>query len=340
MATKYAAIHHYEVDATQELVGSGLAIFVGVFFNCFVVAGGLARSAVNAESGAMTQMTSCFVAIFMILALLTLTSLFYYIPMAVLAAVIEVSIISMLDFASMVKAYQIDRRDCLVMVLTFLITFFVGVTEGLFVGIGISIALVLKTTAFPHMVLLGQLPQDPQVFRDIQRYPETVQIPGYAIIRMDASPYFANCASFKGFVEKVMDGKHRSSSSKSIHTVILDASPWVDIDLMGIQTLFELRESLKKRRRPKSLLIACAKGKIRDRLRKSHFVDAEGLNHAFYASIDDAIQRRLPRLSITSLQAHSPMDMESTPCDPLLAGSVAAAVDIHQMKPYEHSSQR
>jgi SulP family sulfate permease len=45
----------YEVDATQELIAQGLSTIVGSFFNSFVPSGGLSRSAVNAESGAQTQ---------------------------------------------------------------------------------------------------------------------------------------------------------------------------------------------------------------------------------------------------------------------------------------------
>lgn len=72
-----------------------------------------------------------------------MTSFLYYIPMAVLGAVIEVSIVSMLDFPAMREAYHKDRRDFWVMVITFCFTFFIGVTEGLFAGIFISVYMVL-----------------------------------------------------------------------------------------------------------------------------------------------------------------------------------------------------
>eukprot|EP01040_Poterioochromonas_malhamensis_P003310 gene3310-3532_t len=299
VGVKYATLNHYTVDATQELVGTGVAMIVGVFFNSFVVAGGLARSAVNAESGAMTQLSSCFTATFMIIALLSLTSFFYYIPMTVLAAVIEVSIISMIDFDSMIKAYKKDRRDCFVMVITFLFTFFLGVTEGLFVGICISIAMVMKTTAFPHIVILGKLPDQPTgQYRDIKRFPEAEQIPGYAIIRMDASLYFANCNHFKSSILSAANGKFHTDS-ESIHTVIIDASAWVDIDLMGIQTLFELRDECNKHTPNKiQLLIACAKGMIRDRLKECQYIETVNMQSSFFMSIDDAILRRRPCLSI------------------------------------------
>jgi SulP family sulfate permease len=332
VALKYANTNHYKVDATQELIGTGLANMIGMVFNSFVAAGGLARSAVNAESGAQTQMAACITATCMIIALCTLTSFFYYIPMCVLAAIIEVSIISMIDFDSMVKAYHQDRRDCFVMVVTFLFTFFLGVTQGLFVGFCISIAMILKTTAFPHIVVLGKLPP-PQLtpvtspipsptpsakqrtplasssrdgsgvgstYRDIKRFPEAEQIPGYTIVRMDASLYFANCEFFKNFILSASKGKHHSTPDIPIHTVIIDASAWIDIDLAGTLSLFQLRDELQAGNNNVNLLIACAKGMIRDRLKDAQFINSDDKKFAFYMSIDDAMQGRRPRLSVTS----------------------------------------
>ena len=103
VAKKYSMIHKYEVDANQELLAEGICCIVGVFFNAFACSAGLSRSAVNAESGAMTQITGVIVASLMLLAVQFLTSLFYYIPMTVLGSIIAVSILSMLDFEEMWK---------------------------------------------------------------------------------------------------------------------------------------------------------------------------------------------------------------------------------------------
>lgn len=41
VALKFASINHYEVDATQELIAQGFSNIIGVFFNSFVVSGGM-----------------------------------------------------------------------------------------------------------------------------------------------------------------------------------------------------------------------------------------------------------------------------------------------------------
>jgi len=198
IAKKYALLNNYAVDATQELVAYGFSNIIGVLFNSFVVSGGLARTAVNAESGAKTQISGCITAVLILLSLLLLTSFFYYIPMAVLSAIIQVSIASMVDFGEMVNAYKIKKSDSLVMVVTFLATFFVGVTDGLFVGIVLSLSMIFHSTAFPYVAHLGKLPpSEGNHFKDISRFSTAQQIPGVAIIRMDATLSFVNCDYFQ-----------------------------------------------------------------------------------------------------------------------------------------------
>jgi hypothetical protein len=59
-----------------------------------------------------------------------------------------------------------------------------------------------------------------------------------------------------------------------IHLVIIDTSAWIEIDLPGIRTLFDLHQSL--RAMEVGLVVACAKGILRDRLRDAGFVTLLG----------------------------------------------------------------
>eukprot|EP01034_Spumella_vulgaris_P033321 gene33321-41119_t len=370
IAKQFAASNHYEIDATQELIAEGLTNILGVVFNSFVVSGGLARSAVNAESGAKTQIASCITALCILLALSFFTSFLYYIPMASLGAVIEVSIVPLIDYPQMVRTYHSDKRDFAVMLVTFLVTLLVGVTEGLFVGVFVSIGLVMRKTAFPSIVHLGKVVDEEVLaseidsssnsnnsngtretvnplmsslqtathmdslssvvydntstrnnninnnnsnntsekdslvpsssgicrYQDVERFPNAVQIPGVAIIRMDASLYFANCDFFKDAVKQAAQGVyHTNTRGVPIKQVIVDASAWVDLDLSGMTVLFELLKELKQS--GVQLSVANAKGVIRDRFRRALFIDALGESH-LCSSIDDALLSRPRRGSV------------------------------------------
>eukprot|EP01038_Epipyxis_sp_PR26KG_P014775 gene14775-19856_t len=314
IATKYANQFKYQVDATQELIANGLTIMLGVVFNSFIVSGGLARTAVNVESGAKSQISGCITATLMIFAVLFTTSWFYYIPMCVLAAIIQVSVMSMLDFQEMYHAYKINKNDCFVMVVTFLVTFFLGVTEGLIVGIFISIMMILHVIAFPRVVHLGKLPEEEGGhYRNILRFPQARQIPGIAIIRMDASLSFSNCNYFQTIVMDAAHGKYHTSNEK-IRQIIIDASAWIDCDLSGIKILAQVEKDLREFRLSVrnvcdendinytrdhvpgiTFSLACSKGSFRDRLRNSQIYQI--FRDKLYMSIDEAVFKIIPRCS-------------------------------------------
>lgn len=336
ISVKYAWDNHYEVDATQELIAEGLTNILGVVFHSFVVSGGLGRSAVNADSGAKTQIASCITAFCVLICLLFFTSLLYYIPMASLGAVLQVAVFPLFNYQEMLHSYRVDRRDCFVMVLTCLSTMFIGVAEGLYIGIATSTLMVVWTTAFPIIAHLGRLdagkarsntistlfsfkqgepsggsaavatsqnsvlepnmvqeevtwgPGEHHYYRNVERYPEAVQIPGFAIVRMDASLYYANSAYFKETIIAASKGEYHSNKDVPIKKVIIDASAWVSMDLAAVKTLFELQKELATAKPPVVLAIAAAKAVIRDQLKKAKFVSVLGREN-LNMSIDDAI---------------------------------------------------
>merc|ERR1711871_507313 len=106
VATKYSLEKQYEVRASQELIASGLANLFGSFFNSYVCSAGLARSAVNAEAGAQTQVSGMISGSMVIFALLFMTEAFYYVPMATLGAIIMIGVISMVKFEDFQNAYK------------------------------------------------------------------------------------------------------------------------------------------------------------------------------------------------------------------------------------------
>ena len=182
-------------------------------------------------------------------------------------------------------AYREHRKDCIVMVCTFLFTFFVGVSEGLFVGIGISLAMIIHSTAFPRVVHLGKLPEaEGGHYKDISRYTYAEQFPGIAVIRMDATLFFGNAAHFKDMVLRAAAGEFHSHPDVPIEKIVIDATSWIDIDLAGVKVLSELKDELKT----VTIAIANAKGHVRERLLNSPYINENALLYK-NSSIRDAV---------------------------------------------------
>ena len=129
----------YKVGANQELVALGISNFIGSFFQSYPVTGGFSRSAVNYQSGANTPLTSIFSAAIVGFTLLFLTPLFYYLPHAILAAVIMVAVSSLIDIKYAINLIKFSKWEFVLLLVTFITTLNFSMVPGIVTGIVLSI---------------------------------------------------------------------------------------------------------------------------------------------------------------------------------------------------------
>ncbi|WP_328522555.1 hypothetical protein [Kribbella sp. NBC_00359] len=63
---------------------------------------------------------------------------------------------------------------------------------GLFVGIGISMLLLLTARPAPNVAVLGRTPGAATVWVDRARHPGSIAEPGVLVVRVESGLYFAN----------------------------------------------------------------------------------------------------------------------------------------------------
>ncbi|XP_074870272.1 sodium-independent sulfate anion transporter isoform X2 [Carettochelys insculpta] len=97
IAKAFASRNNYRVDANQELLAMGLTNLLGSFVSSYPVTGSFGRTAVNAQTGVCTPAGGLITGTLVLLSLAYLTSLFYYIPKAALAAVIICAVAPVFD---------------------------------------------------------------------------------------------------------------------------------------------------------------------------------------------------------------------------------------------------
>jgi len=128
-----------------ELVGVGLANFFTPFFGGIPVSGAIARTTLNAKSGSKSRIAAMMNALFLLGMMLLLAPLVNHIPLAALAGILVLLSIKMVDVE---VAYQLlrdhDWTDFLLLMVTFLLTIFVGLTFGIAVGMAIASMVFLK----------------------------------------------------------------------------------------------------------------------------------------------------------------------------------------------------
>lgn len=270
----------YKVDANQELIALGGANLGGAFFQSFPVTGGFSRTAVNEQAGANTTLASMITAVLIGLTVIFLTPLFYYLPNAVLAAIIMVAVAGLFDLKEMKHLWRTDKRDLAMLLVTFISTLVLGIEEGIAVGVVLSLILVVYSTTRPHSAELGRL-GDSKNYRNINRYAEANVDDEILIYRYDSSLYFANVEHFE---ETLTDRMERHGNS--LELVILDASAINTIDSTGIHALEEMINNVKEK--GVKFFIAGAIGPVRDKLKKSGIQEAMGEENFFF-DVDDAV---------------------------------------------------
>ena len=270
----------YRIVPNQELIALGVTKIGGAFFQAFPTTGSFTRSAINDEAGAKTGISSIIAAIIICLTLLFITPLFYFLPKAILAAIIIGAVKSLIDYKEAFHLWKHDRRDFLTFLTTFLITLVLGIQSGVLVGIILSLALMVYTNSRPHIAILGRIPGT-RHFRNIDRFEHAQQQKDILIMRFDAQLYFGNANYFREFIENSVE-----QNLPHLKLLILDASSIHDVDSSGIHTFHEVLQYLKSK--GVMFYISGVIGPVRDLLYQNGLSEIIGSENQFMY-IHDAV---------------------------------------------------
>lgn len=268
----------YKVIPNQELIGLGLANIGGSFFQAFPTTGGFSRTAVNDQAGAKTGIASIISALLIALTLLFLTSLFYYLPKAILASVIMVAVFGLIDWKEAVHLWKTDRTDFLMLLATFIGTLTLGIEEGILIGVVLSLGSIIYKTTRPHTAVMGQIPGT-RYFKNVDRFSNLETREDVVHFRFDSRLYFANVNYFMETIEGIIESK-----GDQLRLFILDAESINSLDSSAAHALQELNDNLNDKNI--SLYLVGVKGPTRDILQKTQLIQAIGEDHFFLTNID------------------------------------------------------
>ncbi len=260
------------VNPNQELIAIGSGKLIGSFFYAFPTSGSFSRSAVNKEAGSKTNLGGLFTVSLIVLTLLFLTPYFYYLPKAALGSIIIVAIFGLIDIKYVRQLSKIDTRDLIMLIITVLITFFIGVQEGIITGVVLSIASLTYNTSYPHIAELG-LVKGTNTLRNVNRFEDVEVDEHILIIRIDAPLTFSNVPQFVAKLNQFE--KHKSQLS----FVLLNASAIDYVDSTALNTLQEVAQNYKDR--GVRFAISSLKGPVRDKFKRSNMFSELGKENFF-----------------------------------------------------------
>ena len=269
------------VKPNQELLALGISKCIGAFFLAVPSSGSYSRTAINEESGAKTSVSSIITSLLVAFALVFLTPLFYYIPTTVLSVIIILSVIKLIDIKEAIRLYTIRRSECMILIFTFLVTFFFGMEKGILTGVILSFIFIIYHSSKPHLAELVNIPSTPY-YRNIDRFPQAEKSEKYMVLRFDDQIYFANANYFKDGILSFL--KRRNSTPAFL---ILDTTNTHDIDSTGLKALQDVVQYLTEHNI--QLLVSGTIGPVRDFLKRTGFSNFLGADH-FFLNITDAVE--------------------------------------------------
>jgi SulP family sulfate permease len=238
-ARTLAQANGYEIDSRQELLGLGAANLAAAFCQAYPVAGGLSQSSVNDKAGARTPLALVFASATIGLCLIYLTGLLSNLPTVVLAAIVLFAVKGLIDIGELRHVWRVSRFEFSVSMVAFAGVLLLGILKGVMLAVVISMLLLIRRAAQPHVAFLGRIPGT-RSYSDISRNPASEAVPGVLVFRVEASLLYFNAEHVRDAVwEKIR------STTGELKLVVCDLSTSPIVDLAGVRMLATLHATLK-----------------------------------------------------------------------------------------------
>ncbi len=259
LSRTYAARGGYRVDPDQELIALGAANASAGVFSGFPISASASRTPVAEAAGAKSQITGVVGALAIVALLVFLPGLLADLPMPILAAVVIAAATSLMDLGSYRRLWAARRSEFALSLASFAGVAILGVLQGIFLAVLLSLAVFVRRAWGPHDAILARA-DNVKGYHDIEYYPEARTIPGLLLYRFDAPLFFANAGTFRDRILELV-----AAADPPVRWVIVAAEPITDIDVTAADVLVELKAELEAG----GVILAFAELKdfVKDRLR-------------------------------------------------------------------------
>ncbi len=239
-AREFADRHGYEVDADQELNAHGATNVVSSLFGGMIASGGMSGSAVKEGAGAQTQVSNLVAWVATVITLLFLTPLFATLPESVLAALIIHAVWHIIASRKLRRLRRDSKVEFWFGLLAMLGVLFIGVLEGMIIGLVSSLVFLVYRSSRPYVASVGRVPGSPGAYSDLTRHPENTAVPGILILRLHSAFYYANALTVRDRIRMLV----ARADPKPV-AVILDIGSQDSLDLTAAEVLKALGVELR-----------------------------------------------------------------------------------------------
>lgn len=215
-------------NSNDELIGQGLGNLIAPLFGGIPATAAIARTAASIKAGSTTPLASVVHGLFILGAILALTPLLAYIPMASMAALLLVVAWNMSEPKQFIRTIKIaPRDDVIVLLLCFLLTVLFDMTIAVAVGMGLAAMLFIRRSI--TITSTTRVEKNHDTYGDL---PDSIAI------------YDINGSLFFGSAQKALQAI--STVTPNLRVVILDMTEVNMLDMSAIVAMESITQSLTK----------------------------------------------------------------------------------------------
>ena len=280
-ARSFAAERRNRIETDQELLALGAANLSAGLFQGFTVGANPATTSTSSNIRVKTQLASLVTASLLVVTLITRPDFVSYLPQAVVAAAVIISVSHLLYTGQIKRFYRLRKTDFILAMVALVGVLTAGILPGLMVAVFLSLLIVLYRSSQPRLAVLGKIPGH-NAFGNITEYPDAEQIPGLLIVRPDVPLFFANASTMHSQIRGLV-----SSAPIPLAAVIIDLGASEDLDISVTDMLKNMIEELDEDHI--RLLLADTKSATRSRLEHTGLIEIIGEDN-IYLRVPEAVE--------------------------------------------------
>jgi len=234
--------NYYKIDTNQELFAIGMSNIIGSLFQSYPVTGGLSRSAVNEESGAISGISAIISSFVVALIIIFFTPYLFHLPKTILSSIIIVAVINLVDYKFPRKLFSNFKNEFFLLIITFFTTIFFGIIEGIILGFFISLVIIISKFNKPGLTLYKKIKYLLNSKSVVSISEKKIKESNVLILELKGQLFFGNLNYLKSFIDK------QNIDNSFIKTLILDIENLYHIDNSGIELLYQIINSLNNKK--------------------------------------------------------------------------------------------
>lgn len=254
-----------QLSANQELVGQGMANIGAGLFGGLPVSGSFSSTGVNVAAGAKTGLSGIVVSLVAVCAVLFFTPVLYFLPRAVLAAIVIAGALQLVHANKFLDAFRVSHTDGVVAFVVFGLSFLFKPDDAVIFGVMFALAIFMQRIMWARVVELG-FDEQWNILRRAGTKDCITTTPEVLIVRIDMSIFYANIEYVVSQMRDLFAAREARGEVPSLF--VMDFSGVNYIDLTASELLGEFLHEL----RAKNICIAVIYAHTRERtaMRTAH----------------------------------------------------------------------